>query len=329
MSTRPVLAIDLGGTKISAAVVDAPSPHSDGLEQLPAPSLRDGTQVRTATPAQEGAQAVMETVRRTGAEALSRAGCAHPVAVGIGSAGIIDPATGAVTHATDALPGWPGTPLAAALEETFGAPTRALNDVHAHGFGEALFGVGAGHSNVLVLAVGTGIGGALLLNGQLVAGAGGVAGHLGHLPCPEATGLLCTCGRSGHLEALASGPAIAAWHRRLSPPEDQVPDTREVARRAEAGDALSREVIHGAGVATGRLLGGLLNALNPDVVAVTGGVADIGDIWWEALREGVAHDAMDAVRSTPVRPAQAGNSAALLGAAHHALAGLSLPATGA
>ncbi len=296
----PVLALDIGGTKIAAALV-----HPDG---------RLGQVCRAATPARSGAEAVLraaiEVGRRAGADT-------HPVAVGIGSAGVIDPGSGTVLAATEALPGWTGIPLAQRISAAFQVPAAALNDVHAHGLGEAAYGAGREHRDVLLVAVGTGIGGALVHDGAVLVGAHAVAGHVGHLPIAEAAGLACPCGRVGHLEALASGPALA---RAVRARGGLAEDGREVAERARLdgpeGD-LSREVLALAAVATGRVVGGLLNVLDPDLVVLTGGVASAGPLWWEGVRAGVAMEAMSRVAATPVRPAAAGAEAALLGAARH------------
>lgn len=159
-----VLAVDLGGTKINAAVVVFE-------EGAAAPSL---CQVATtATPARDGAKAVLAASLAVAREALSLAGDDEETlkAIGIASAGVIDTARGLVTAATDALQGWPGTNLASVFRAEFGAHTRVLNDVHAHGLGEAMFGAGKDRDSLLLVAVGTGIGGAFVTHGEVLTGA--------------------------------------------------------------------------------------------------------------------------------------------------------------
>lgn len=312
------LALDIGGTKIHAGLVritPATASHGESAEIL-------GSVLRAPTPASKGAEAVLAQAAQLAAQAREALPQERPSAVGIASAGVIDAATGCVTHATDALPGWPGTQLAPRLERALGLPARALNDVHAHGLGEALFGAGRGLRRVLTVAIGTGISGALVVDGEIDPGARGVAGHVGHLPCPEAGDLPCPCGRTGHLEAFASGPAIAAHHARrigAAHATSTGPTTFELARAAAVGDPLAAETLRAAGFAAGRALGGLLNMLDPELIALTGGVTGSGQVWWDALREGVRHDAMDATAATPIVPAAAGVHAALLGAAGFAL----------
>ncbi|MGX6403474.1 ROK family protein [Dermabacter hominis] len=311
-----VLAVDLGGTKINAAVVVFE-------EGAAAPSL---CQIATtATPARDGAKAVLAASLAVAREALSLAGDDEETlkAIGIASAGVIDTARGLVTAATDALQGWPGTNLASVFRAEFGAHTRVLNDVHAHGLGEAMFGAGKDRDSLLLVAVGTGIGGAFVTHGEVLTGARGAAGRIGHVRTagiPGVEELVCTCGRRGHLEGFASGPGIAAELTRRGIP---AASTREVADLANDGSTIALETLMDAGRLTGRAIGDQLNVVDPHVVAITGGVASAsgaaGDGWWASLREGVRESAMDAVGNTPIVPASAGNHAALLGAAHFAL----------
>lgn len=311
-STGGVLALDIGGTKTSAALV------RDGAA---------GEVLTVPTPAQEGPAAILAAALDL-AEAAS--GDASPLAVGIASAGVVDTARGRITHATDALRGWAGTEVAAAVSSRLGLPVAVLNDVHAHGLGEALHGAGRDASSMLLLAVGTGIGGCQVIGGEVVTGARGAAGHLGHLPVPEAEGIPCPCGRSGHLEGLASGPGILALARRLGAAGSDgtpVADGRALAALAvadpEGPEARAYTI---AGRATGRVLGGALNLLDTDLVVLTGGVSAAhgmsgdGEPWRRALDAGLAKEAMDVVAATPIVPARAGQHAALLGAAAHASA---------
>ena len=162
--------------------------------------------------------------------------------VGIGSAGVIDAARGVVVSATDAIHGWAGTALAAGLSSRLGLPpsaVRAVNDVHAHALGEAWLGAAAGSSSSLLVAFGTGVGGSFVLDGTPVLGHRYVGGHVGHFASPYAyfdgAALPCVCGGSGHVEAIASGPAILESYpplRRLSPgPRTPGPCLRLAARR--------------------------------------------------------------------------------------------------
>ncbi|MBW3086890.1 N-acetylmannosamine kinase [Austwickia sp. TVS 96-490-7B] len=300
---RRVLAVDIGGTKIAAGVVDGSGAVHGRRTVL--------------TPAGDGAAAVMAAAIAVAGLVADEQGVREELcAVGVGAAGVIDPARGVVTHATDALPGWAGTELVGPFAQTFGVPAAVLNDVHAHALGEARYGAGRGAASMLLVAVGTGIGGAYVAGGSVVTGSHHVAGHVGHLSVPGAEGVPCTCGRLGHVEGLASGPGIAAAYRRAGGADLTAAQVVDLAQGPQNADTQrAQEVLHRCGMATGQMIGGLLNVLDPDVVVVTGGVAAAGDLWWAALREGVAADAMDVVASTPVCSATGGVGAALSGAA--------------
>ncbi|QGH68376.1 ROK family protein [Pseudactinotalea sp. HY158] len=296
------LAVDLGGTKTTVARVTG-----DG-------TVRGRRTVPTGAAGGPG-DVVAGLVAALGATlAEATAAGERPTVIGIGSAGVIDSSTGRVTSATDAIPGWAGTHLGRLGREAVGLETHVLNDVHAHGLGEAVYGSGSGRSSMLLVAVGTGIGGAFVLEGRVVLGAHSAAAHVGHVPVPEADDVPCPCGRVGHLEGLASGPGILAAYRRAG---GVAADTREVAARAGT-DPLAREILTRCARATGRVVGGLLNVLDPELVVLSGGVSEAGEAWWDAVRAGIALDAMTLVSDTPVVAASAGPDAALLGAAHFA-----------
>lgn len=303
-----VLAVDIGGTKTTAAVVTMYPRGPEILAQKTGP-----------TPASSGPEAVIGN-----ALGLSRQVCDEMpanigavTAVGIASAGVIRPGSGHVTHATAAISRWAGAELSQPFEQCFGVPVRVLNDVHAHGLGEAAFGVGRGAHSMVLMAIGTGIGGCHVLRGEPVTGHRGAAGHIGHLPVAEAAGLVCPCGRQGHLEALASGPGILDYARTLGLATSDGPALAAAARDGQTEAVTAYQV---AGRATGRVIGAVLNVLDVEVVALTGGVAQVGSPWLEALTAGMAMEAMDVVADTPVRLAAGGVHAALFGAAVHATA---------
>ena len=310
----PVLALDLGGTKIRGALVHGAGP-GDALHSLhsTAPQLERVAEV--ATPADAGPEAILSAA----ADLAERIRSGTTVrAVGLSSAGVIDSGRGRVTHATASLTGWAGTDLRTPLSRRFGVPVSVLNDVHAHGLGEARFGVGRERASLLLVAVGTGIGGCHVIEGRAVLGSHGAAGHVGHVLVPEADGVDCPCGRTGHLEGLASGPGIVQLAARLGA-DRSLQDGRALAAAATAGDEIALEAYRIAGLATGRVIGALLNVLDPEAVALTGGVPEAGAPWHDAVRRGIAQEAMDVVASTPVLAATAGSHAALLGAAARAL----------
>ncbi|OWA01774.1 sugar kinase [Streptomyces sp. CS159] len=289
----PVIGLDLGGTKIAAALVGT---EGTVLARHTRP-----------TPATRGAGAVLDAL----AEAAREVWAPGTTAIGVAAAGVIDPATGAVTSATDTIRGWAGTALAAGLATRTGLPVACDNDVRAAAATE-LDGPDD-DSTVLYAAVGTGVGGAVAAAGRMLHGAAGIAGHLGHLPSPEADGLPCTCGATGHLEAVAAGPAITAHCARLGgEPADRL---QTVAERAARGDPHATTAITLGARATGRALGGLANALGPHRVVVAGGVPRIGALYWDALCAAFTAELMPPLRDLRPRPPRGGADAAVLGAA--------------
>ncbi|MCL2551119.1 MAG: ROK family protein [Actinomycetia bacterium] len=290
-----VAGVDIGGTKISAGLVG-----------------RDGTLGRTVTvptPAAEGPGAVLAAA----ADAVRRLD--GPVAaVGVGSAGVVDPVAGVIVSATDALPGWAGTDLRGGLRELLGVPVAVENDVHAHALGEAWTGAAAGERTVLLVAVGTGIGGSLLAGGAVHHGARNVAGHVGHLAAPAAAGRPCTCGGAGHVEAVASGPALLAAYRRHGG-DPSAAGLHTVAELAREGDALAAGILAEGAAALGEVLGGLANVLDPDAVLIGGGVSACGDVWWRPLRAAFAAALLPPLRPLGLTAARLGPSAAVIGAA--------------
>ncbi|MEV4523074.1 ROK family protein [Micromonospora tulbaghiae] len=293
-----VAALDIGGTKTTAALVTA---GGEVVGRHTAP-----------TPGRSGAAAVLDTA--AGLVEKLRADAPGAVrALGVGSAGVIDSTSGLVLSATDVLTGWTGTDLRGDLSRRLGVPVTVINDVHAHALGEARHGAAAGYDTVLYVAVGTGVGASFVLGDAVLAGAHSAAGHAGHQPSPYAGSLACTCGGRGHLEAIAAGPALAAEYvRRTGRP---VADLRAVAALAAGGDETAREVVRLGGAAVGSAVGGLVNVLDPAAVVVGGGVTGLGEPWWRALRDAVPAETLPGLAGVPVLASTLGPDAPLLGAA--------------
>jgi glucokinase len=297
MTNDWTLGIDVGGTKIAAALVNAEG-HLRGLRTVP-------------TLAREGAEAILGRII-----ALARAVIAEspemPTAIGVGTGGQVDLETGEIIFATELLPGWTGLPLARRLREAFGLPVRVANDVHVMALGEATYGAGRGIRYGLYVAVGTGIGGGWVLNGHLYCGHSGLAGSIGHVKV-EPEGRPCTCGGRGCVEQYASGPAIAEHYRQLRELVT-TPSGQEVVRAMNGGDPLAYLAIQEAGHWLGLALASLVNAMGPDAIVIGGGVAAAGEPFFSAIRDSLARHALPSARSTPVIPAALGPQAGVIGA---------------
>lgn len=295
------IGIDVGGTKIAAAVV---TPTGEIREQLQVP-----------TQAANGPEALISRLAELAIALHAR----YPgvSAVGVGSAGQIDHRMGIVTYANENLPGWTGMPIAARLAAALGLPIYVENDVRAMALAEAVWGAGKGSRVLLAATIGTGVGGALVLDGEVFRGAGGGAGELGHIPV-TAGGPRCGCGRRGCLEAYAAGPRIAAAYARAV--GRRPVDLEAVATAAAAGDALAIAAFDRAGRLLGRVLAGLANVLDPDCLVIGGGGAAAGEVLLAPMRSSMAAHLLPPVAARmAVLPVALGESAGVLGAAYVAL----------
>jgi glucokinase len=308
------IGVDLGGTKTAAGVVSA-----DGsvLFSATVPTLnRDGGEaILDAT-----AALVSSLIGRAQATGLAVSG------VGVGSAGVIDAGRGVVVSATDAILGWAGTELTAGLTVRLAldlSAVRAVNDVHAHALGESWTGAAAGTASSLLVAFGTGVGGSFVLGGQPVLGHRYVGGHVGHFASPyafhEGTAVPCVCGGAGHVEAVASGPAIRETYVRLGGSAN-ASDARDVFALAGASDPIAIKAVGIGAGAAGQAVGGLASMLEPDGVVVSGGLSDAGAPWWRPLERALRAELLPALSGLPVLPAKLGNAAAMVGAARLVLA---------
>ncbi|RRD29730.1 ROK family protein [Actinomyces bowdenii] len=309
-----VVGLDLGGTKMAASLVSAAGEQVGRTRTRP-------------TPAHEGPGAMLEAIASLVRDTVRGSADGGPVAavagVGIGTAGVVDVEAGRIVSSTDAITGWAGTEVAAGvaalLEPELGAlPIHVENDVDAYAAGEAWMGAGRGLPCVLVAAVGTGVGGALVLSGSARRGAHHVAGEIGHIPVAEAAGERCTCGRPGHLEAVAAGPQIHRRYLALGG-DRQARDAREVEERADAGDALARRVYQDSATALGRALAGAATLVDPDLIIISGGLARSGQLWWGPLRRAFAGEVIGPLADLRIVPAVLGTSAPIIGAARGAL----------
>ncbi len=306
----PVIAVDFGGTHLRAAF-------------FPQGEQKPQQQVRLETRAQEGPQAVIERLMQAieqvmpGGRAVQRIAVAAP--------GPLNPRTGIVLRAVN-LPGWTDIPLKAMLEERFQLPAMLDNDANLAALGEWALGAGQGMDPLLYLTISTGIGGGIILDGKVFHGAHGLAGELGHMQV-QPDGPLCSCGRHGHLEAIASGPAIArqaveALQRGQASALAQIWQAKgaltaaDVGQQAQRGDPLALGLFAAAGQAIGAHLASLVHAFNPARIVIGGGVSNVGQPLFEPLRRKLAAEVIHPayLQSLEVLPAALGDDAGLVGA---------------
>lgn len=299
-----VISIDIGGTKIaSAAIIPAePQPLLLNEYSIETQAWLGGVEVLHRL-----LQIVTEQYRYCERQSIPVEGIA------VSSAGVIDSHRGVVLSATDLMPGWGGIEIASSLRSHWNIPVRVLGDVNAHGLGEALFGAGKGKQDLLIVGVGTGIGGALIRNGQVQIGSHCVAGHIGHVTHPLGKGWRCSCGSEcGHIEPVASGSGLVNLYNALS--QDRVNSGKEVSERAASGESIAIDVVSRSAAALGECVGGVVNLIDPDAVILSGSVTQAGEIWWESMREGFARSVLPILSKVPLVKGDLGNRAPLLGA---------------
>lgn len=315
-----VLAVDVGGTKLAAGLV-APDGHVARAEVVATPPGGDA-----------------ETIWNALAELIARVvGETRPAGVGVGCGGPMAWPDGVVSPLN--MPGWRDFPLRERMAGLFpGVPVRVHNDAICLAVAEHWKGAGRGVRDMLGMVVSTGVGGGLILGGRLVDGGTGNAGHIGHVVVmPD--GPPCGCGGRGCLEAVARGPALAAWaleqgwvpgRAAPAPPDVGEEDYREegnaTARRlaadAAAGDGIALAAMRRAGRALGLAIAAAAHLCDLDLVTIGGGLARAGALLFEPLEETLrAHARMDFTRRLRVRPASLGRNAGLIGAAALVLAG--------
>jgi glucokinase len=305
---RPTFGIDLGGTHLRVGVV-AP----DG-------SLLD--EVRGRTPAELGA--IVACISEA-TEALA-ARYAEAFAVGIGAAGMV--ADDGVIHYSPNIPAFVGAPLRDLVARAVAMPAALDNDANVAALGEATHGAARGLSDVLCITLGTGIGGGIISGGRLLRGAHGFGAEIGHFQV-DPDGPVCACGERGHWEATASGEALGAEARaRAAGGElpsvlalvdgdvDAIDGTLVSAAAARgAPDALALVTEYAGRVAIG--LVGLVNIFDPELVVVSGGLVELGDVLLEPLRRAFAGH-LEGARHRPPVPIVAsslGERAGVVGAA--------------
>jgi glucokinase len=291
----PVLALDVGGTKLAGAVLAA-----------------DGALLcrrETPTHADQGADAVLDRLLELGRLVLADYAAANPdasatAAIGLASAGYIDPQTGSVLFATDNLPGWTGKPLAAILRTAFGLPAAVANDGACFALAEAHLGAGRGYRYLLVVTVGTGVGGGVVIDGALYGGWQGRAGAIGHLCVQPVNGRPCTCGLVGCLESYSATRIMVA--------ESGYTSIQELAECYAAGN--EEPAVAEAAHWLGRGLASLAHVLGPEAIVVGGSVGLLGTRYLAAVRENFFRHAMPLHHGVVVLPAQLAADSGLLGA---------------
>jgi len=312
LARRLVVGIDLGGTKVSAGIADLEGVVLHRIEQP------------TDTESPESCVNQLSSITR---ELLDRCtGDGELACIGIGVPGITESETGLVVWAPN-LPGWRNIPLGQQLSGLFHVPVLVENDVDVAVLGEWWQGAGKGARNVMLIAVGTGIGGGMIIDGRLYKGSGGVAGAVGWFVIGEDCLFREEYASGGCAEYLAAGPGIG---RRGQQAAEQNPSTlmlklaggkaeaitsRIVFEAAAAGDEPALQVVQYTARYLGIVVANAISLLNPEVIIIGGGVGEAGDILLKPIAEiAKAHAQPVSAASVRIEPAVLGNKAGLIGA---------------
>jgi glucokinase len=280
----PVLALDIGGTKLAVAVVTADG-RTHGLTVEP--TRRD-----------EGPEVILRRLFAMGNIALASSGFSEVAAVGISCGGPLNAAAGILVNPLH-LPGWIDIPIVALAEDHFGVPAVLANDASVAALAEFRYGAGRGTRTMLYLTISTGIGGGAVIHGSLHTGAAGNGGEFGHI-LVRTDGRECLCGRFGCLEAYASGTNIAVRAREAVAAGGGdsslagIPEIRaeHVSAAAAAGDPLASRIWDETTMLLAVGITDLVNVFEPDRVILGGGVTRSGVDLIDPIRRAVLRDAM-------------------------------------
>ncbi|NQU44221.1 ROK family protein [bacterium] len=313
---RFMVGVDLGGTKILSAVL---SPAGEIL-------IRKKSQTR----ADRGPGEVIRRIVRNIQSVVKQSGIDKSLiaAVGIGSPGTLNPDTGVVEQPVN-LPGWKDVPLKTILEKHLGLKVYLENDVNAGAYGEFRLGAGVGVRSMIALFIGTGIGGGMIIDGNLYQGFGKGAGELGHMVI-QMDGPLCNCGRKGCFEAIAGRPALVRRIQKLDLQNDvrslvldyvdndlAAVRSSHLSRAWHAADPSTTQALREMAGHTGLVVANLMHALNPELFVFGGGLIEaLGRDLLPLIEQVARREALpNTSRNVRIRPAMLKDDAGVVGAA--------------
>jgi fructokinase len=289
--------IDLGGTKIEAAVIDATRP-TDPVDR-----------VRVDTESGRGYDHIIARIRASVDRLVAATGLPRPGVVGVGTPGTTEPATGLLKNSNTVCLN--GRPLAADLSSALDAECRLENDANCFALAEATLGAARGREVVIGLILGTGVGSGIVVHGRVLHGMHGIAGEWGHNPMREEA-TACYCGRAGCVETVISGPALEGFYGMRSGTSAKLP---EIVARAAAGDAAAEATLGRLTAKFGEAIAAVINILDPDAIVIGGGVGNIDRLYTEETRAAILQHLFNPELRTELLRPTLGDSAGVFGAA--------------
>jgi len=307
---KAVIGIDIGGTKIAAHVSDMD--HKSYLERrisLPdesKPAVLTGIELNSPDHEEalmRGRDAMLASIISLCRDLITEAKAQNldVQAVGIGSTGQVDPHQGMVVDANPNIVGWTGARITKVVGDALNLPVIVENDVRVMAQGEVTLGAARNFQNVLCITVGTGIGGAIVINNELWHGANFSAGEVGFVRVTN----------DETIETLYSGVGIA---RQYNAKHSTNHTLRAMAALANDGDESCHEAIQHAARETGLYLAPIIGILDPEAVVIGGGVPEMGALWWQPFADAIGSFYLKSVRETPILKAELGNRAGMIGA---------------
>ncbi|WP_165000762.1 ROK family protein [Xylanivirga thermophila] len=307
-----IIAIDIGGTNIKYGIIDHEG-HIKNKGIVP-------------TEAYNGGQALMDKVQNIVKQEIDHT--SHLLGIGVSSAGQIEPKTGSVRFATDNLPGWTGMPIKDILTKRFNVPVYVDNDVNCAALGEFWQGAAQHRDDIIMITLGTGIGGAIVKEGRIFYGADGAAGEFGHMMLyPD--GIRCTCGLNGCYEQYASTNAlIRMFTDRLNEGEAYILDEnvaisgKDIFEAEKHGDRLAMNVINEWITYISWGLSIIVHSLNPSTIIIGGGVSAQGKEFIDRIKKKTIQLIMPSfAEHLSIKPAELSNDAGIIGAAYGVMRG--------
>jgi glucokinase len=302
------IGIDIGGTSIKYSLVEE---TGKTLFENKIPSQATISREAVIT---QISDAIQDAIGFANCEKIKVSG------IGIGTPGIIDNTQRTILGGAENIKGWENLKLADILEKEFNLPVLLANDANAMALGETLYGAGQGCENIVFLTIGTGIGGALIINGKLYSGYDNRGGELGHVPF-IANGKQCACGSTGCFEAYASTSALINRFMEQTKNADKKQFEEEVdgeliVRLYKEGDPIAKNCMEEHCDFVGHGIAGFINIFSPELVIVGGGISESGEFYIEEIRRNAFRYAMaDCAINTKIVAAKLGNKAGYIGAA--------------